>query len=206
MATSSFGSRPPLMINVAVNPGGRPGFKNRFLHSLPEQESIEDLGHATRTLPSGSRVIKASFHPPSPNTSPNTSQGSSPRADPLRHAITPPPLISGKNLLTSTTVGPQREGGLIAKPVHLTSGKLQAYLQWPAAEFAAIKAAIKVLAEKHLDIRKPFKDQDVEELASLREEAISEYPVLAGYENDWATNEFLRRLLKNTSSRSKPKV
>ncbi|KDR77041.1 hypothetical protein GALMADRAFT_139066 [Galerina marginata CBS 339.88] len=88
------------------------------------------------------------------------------------------------------------------KPLNLINAKnFRGTLELSPELYGAVQDFILELAKKSLDLSLPIKEQDNEKVLSLRLEASAKYPFLLNYEDDWATLEFLRRLLKNSSAR-----
>ncbi|KDR66845.1 hypothetical protein GALMADRAFT_147501 [Galerina marginata CBS 339.88] len=92
------------------------------------------------------------------------------------------------------------------KSVHLYNANLQVLLDWAPGDYMLVQDTIHRLAKKYLDVSLSLSKQDGPQITLLLELASSECPVLGQYTGGWVTSEFLRRFLKNTSSRSKNKT
>lgn len=112
----------------------RPSFKDRFLHLMPKQQLVGQLGSiGAGAFPSGVRLIQTTFAPPRANTPSIPNDPLSP-ANPFS---IPNDTTSG--FIPTATNPPNGATTLIPKPANLTSGRFETYLQWSSDDYAAIK-------------------------------------------------------------------
>ncbi|KDR82987.1 hypothetical protein GALMADRAFT_134503 [Galerina marginata CBS 339.88] len=91
----------------------------------------------------------------------------------------------------------------IKKPNNLNKANLHQILKWTREDFTIIQTLIHSLAKDILDTSSTLKDQQESKLQELRKEVSTRHPVLSEYEGDWVTLEFLKRYLKNSSTRTR---
>ncbi|THU83950.1 hypothetical protein K435DRAFT_598785, partial [Dendrothele bispora CBS 962.96] len=67
-------------------------------------------------------------------------------------------------------------------------------------QYRAVYKYITQLCQENLDLNVAYTLQDIDDLDLVRYEAQLEYPFLSNYSEEWATNDFIRRILKYRKS------
>ncbi|KLO05304.1 hypothetical protein SCHPADRAFT_814468, partial [Schizopora paradoxa] len=78
---------------------------------------------------------------------------------------------------------------------------LEVALGWSKNDYSRVQKGIREIAKNHLDMTAILSEQDRSKLKHVCHLAKQQFPELNVYINDWATEDFLSIMLKNSADR-----